>query len=221
MIAALILDFDGLILDTETPFRTSWAEIYADFGLVVSPGQWAGLLGSSSDPAGVYELLERHLGRPVDREPLRILRIEREIELLETADAMPGVRELLHIARQRGLLLAVASSSERNWVRQHLSHLDLINVFDTVICSDDVRATKPAPDLYLAALASLNVRADQVIAFEDSVHGAQAAKRAGIFCVVVPNQVTCHLANQHADLVVPTIADRSLDEYMALATARG
>jgi len=221
MIAALILDFDGLILDTETPFSKSWAEIYADVGLAVSPSQWAALLGSSSDPAGAYELLEQHLGRPVDRKSLRIRRFEREIELLETADAMPGIRNLLHIARQRGLLLAVASSSEHSWVRRHLLHLNLMTAFDAVICSDDVSMTKPAPDLYLAALASLNVRADQAIAFEDSVHGAQAAKRAGIFCVAVPNQVTRHLTNPHADLVVPTIADRSLDEYMALAIAAG
>jgi len=218
MIKALVLDFDGLILDTETPFRESWEEIYAEHGLTVTPETWASLLGSSSDPPEAYELLERHLSRSVDREAIHARRLKRELELLETEPVMPGVRELIEEARSRGLRLAIASSSERDWVIGHLERLGLIEHFDAIVCSDDVERTKPAPDLYRAALEALGVRPNEAIAFEDSVHGVASAKSAGIFTVAVPNEVTRHLGNPHADLFVDSIDAMSLDQYIEAAS---
>jgi len=66
-------------------------------------------------------------------------------------------------------------------------------------------------------LCALGVRADEAIAFEDSAHGAEAARRAGLFVVVVPNRVTRHATFPNADLVVNSIAGRSLDEYIHAA----
>jgi len=218
MIRALVLDFDGLILDTETPFRESWQEIYAEHGLTVTPETWASLLGSSSDPPQAYELLERHLSRSVDREAIHARRLARELDLLETEPVMPGVRELIEEARSRGLRLAVASSSERDWVIGHLTRLGLLEYFDAVICSDDVERTKPASDLYEKALEALGVRPDEAIAFEDSIHGVAAAKAAGIFTVAVPNGVTRHLGNPNADLIVDSVDAMTLDRYIAAAS---
>ena len=217
MIKALVLDFDGLILDTETPFRESWAEIYAEHGLTVTPDTWAALLGSSSDPPEAYDLLEEHLARRVDRKGIHARRLARELELLETEPAMSGVRELIEEARSHGLLLAIASSSERDWVIEHLRRLGLLLHFDAIVCSDDVERTKPAPDLYEKALEALGVRPDEAIAFEDSIHGVAAAKAAGIFTVAVPNEVTRHLGNTNADLIVDSIDAMTLDRYIAAA----
>jgi HAD superfamily hydrolase (TIGR01509 family) len=217
MIAALIFDFDGLILDTETPFVQSWQEIYDEFGLHVSPSTWARLIGSSSDPTEAYGLLERHLDQPVDRAAIRTRRLERELELLEREPVMPGVRDLIERAIARGLLLGVASSSERAWVHGHLSKRELLTSFEAIVCAEDVTETKPAPDLYVAALAELGVPAREAIAFEDSAHGVRAAKSAGLFCVVVPNQVTRHLAFPQADLLVDSLSARTLDEYIQAA----
>jgi HAD superfamily hydrolase (TIGR01509 family) len=219
-IKALILDFDGLILDTETSLLVAWKEILDEYGITVAPGTWAGLLGTSADPPGAYELLEDHLKTPVDREVLRKRRMQRELELLEQQGPMRGVRGLIERARARGLALAVASSSSREWVEAHLSNLDLLGDFDTIRTSDDVARTKPAPDLYHAVLMQLDLAAGEAIAFEDSYHGVSAAKSAGLFTVAVPNDVTRHLAMPHADLVVDHIDDRSLDEYL-LAAIRG
>ncbi|TEU00364.1 MAG: HAD family phosphatase, partial [Anaerolineales bacterium] len=68
IIKALIFDFDGLILDTETAMFHSWEEIYDEFGISVSLPEWASLLGSSTDPAEAYEIIEKHTGEPIDRE---------------------------------------------------------------------------------------------------------------------------------------------------------
>jgi len=217
MIEAVILDFDGLILDTETPFRRSWEEIYEEHGLRVSPTAWAGMIGSSADPVEAYALLEEHLGKPIDRAAIRARRMARELELLEDEEVMPGVRELIEDATNRGIRLAIASSSEREWVVGHLAGIGLRGYFEAIACAEDVESTKPAPDLYEAALEALNVSPAQAIAFEDSVHGVAAAKAAGLFCVAVPNRVTKHLAFTAADRVVETLEGRTLDEFIEAA----
>lgn len=219
MIEAVILDFDGLVLDTETPFRRSWEEIYKEHGLSVSPTAWAGMIGSSVDPAEAYALLERHLDRAIDRAAIRDRRMARELELLKHEQIMPGVRELIEEATTRGVRLAIASSSERKWVVDHLAGIGLLDRFEVIACAEDVAVTKPAPDLYETALRSLGVSSNRAIAFEDSVHGVAAAKAAGLFCVAVPNRVTRHLAFPAADLVVERLSERSLAEFIEAANA--
>jgi len=214
MIEALIFDFDGLILDTETPMRRSWMEIYAEHGLSVSAETWIGHVGSSADPAAAYALLEQHLGRPIDRDAVRVRRAVRERELLEREDILPGVRRIIEDAGTHGLRLAVASSSERAWVVEHLASFRLIESFDAVVCADDVSRTKPAPDLYREALRRLEVYAERAMAFEDSPHGVTAAKAAGLYCVAIPNAVTRHATFAVADCVLASLADCTLADLL-------
>ena len=213
---ALIFDFDGLILDTETPLKVSWERIYEQHGLTVAAEDWAGLLGAFADPPQAYDLLERHLDRPVDRDALRSERLRHELELLAHEDVLPGVRRLIAEARVSDVRLAVASSSDRDWVEGHLVRLGLRPSFDAVLCAEDVGQTKPAPDLYLAALDALRLNAMDAIALEDSVHGAQAAKRAGLVCVVIPNRVTRYLPNPHADLILESLSETNLDSLASI-----
>ncbi|MCK5319172.1 MAG: HAD-IA family hydrolase, partial [Anaerolineales bacterium] len=84
-------------------------------------------------------------------------------------------------------------------------------------CADDVLRTKPSPDLYLAVLRDMGLQPDQAIAFEDSLHGVEAAKEAGIFCVAVPNNVTRHLPIPEADLTVNALLEMELEAYIQLA----
>ena len=214
VIRALILDFDGLILDTETPLLRSWCEIYQQAGMTVSMKAWAGLLGAVADPPEAYALLENHLGHSIDRDRLRTKRLARELEFLQGEVVMDGVNALLSEASERGLLLGVASSSERSWVEGHLKHLGLDGWFQTIITADDVEQTKPAPDLYNRALCALDVKPGNAIAFEDSLHGVRAAKSAGLFVIAVPNEVTRHLPMTEANLIVGSIAEKTLDEYI-------
>lgn len=218
-IRALILDFDGLILDTESPLRHSWMEVFAQHDLVVSETQWASLLGASADVPEAYRLIEQHLGHPIDRPRLHEQRMSREMQLLACESVLPGVRELIHDAQTAGLGLAVASSSDRAWVEGLLAKHDLIESFDAIVCAEDVARTKPAPDLFLKALEHLHVRANEAIVFEDSEHGVRAAKEAGIFRVAVPNKVTECLPFADANLIVTTVAEYTLEQYTQFALA--
>ncbi len=216
-IKALIFDFDGLILDTETTLLHSWEEIYAEYGISVSLPEWASLLGSSTDPAEAYEIIEKHIGEPVDRESIRARRTQRELEFLKSEEVMPGVLDLIAEAKKRNLRLGVASSSDRKWVLGHLTRLGLHTNFESIRCADDVSNTKPSPDLYLAVLGDMGIQPHQAIAFEDSLHGVEAVKRAGIFCVAVPNAVTRHLPMPKADLTVSSLSEMDLEEYIKQA----
>lgn len=216
-IKALIFDFDGLILDTETAMFRSWEEIFAEYGITVSPVEWASLLGISSDLQAAYEMIEKHIGGPIDRESIRARRTQLELELLKSEDVMPGVVDLIAEGRARGLRLGVASSSDRKWVIGHLMKLGLHTYFESIRCNDDVSRTKPSPDLYLAVLRDMGLQPNQAIAFEDSLHGVEAAKQAGIFCVAVPNNVTRHLPMPEADLTVNSLSEMELEEYIQMA----
>ncbi len=216
-IKALIFDFDGVILDTETALLRSWEEIYAEYDITVSKVEWASLLGTSTDLPAAYEIIEKHIGEPIDRESIRIRRMQRELELLKSEEVMPGVVDIIAKARERGLRLGIASSSDRKWVIDHLMKLGLHAQFESIRCADDVSHTKPSPDLYLAVLRDMGLQPDQAIVFEDSFHGVEAAIAAGIFCVAVPNDVTRHWPMPEADLTVNALLDMELEAYIQLA----
>jgi len=213
---ALIFDFDGLILDTEITLFHAWQEIYHKYGFSLSMQEWAEFLGHSADPLEPYLALERHLGRPIEREILHSERVKREAELLQAQEALPGVQALILDAKKQAIRLAVASSSDRDWVIKHLTRLNLIHYFDVLKCAEDVLHTKPHPDLYYAALEELGINPDEAIALEDSINGVKAAKAAGIFCVAVPNRITKNVHIDQADLVLDSLLGISLEDLQSM-----
>jgi HAD superfamily hydrolase (TIGR01509 family) len=190
---ALIFDFDGTILDTEVPDFTSWKEMYEEHGAVLPLEIWGPLVGTSGDSFNPYLYLEQCIGKNVEHENIRVRRRKRYDEMVEQQTVLPGIEELLKEAKEAGLKIGLASSSSREWVVGHLTRLKLLDYFDCIRTSDDVAKVKPDPELYLSALKALGVSAGEAIAIEDSPNGAQAAKRAGIYCIVIPNEVTKYL----------------------------
>jgi HAD superfamily hydrolase (TIGR01509 family) len=209
VIRALVFDFDGLILDTEEPIYRSWLEVYAAHGEDLPFDLWVKTVGSTTKAFHPQHHLEERLGRPLPQEVLD-RRIGRRTELILAEPLLPGVLELIEAARSQGLKLGVASSSERVWVNGHLNRLGVGDCFDCVRCRDDVEHAKPEPDLYIAVLECLGVGAHEAVAIEDSPNGVTAAKRAGLFCVAVPNRITASLDISEADLVAGSLAEVTL-----------
>jgi HAD superfamily hydrolase (TIGR01509 family) len=220
-IQAIIFDFDGLILDTEVPAFQSWQELYSANGCTLPFSAWSQLIGTMDSPFDPFDLLEEQMGCTLDRAAVDRQRQSREDALIAMQSPLPGVEDLLASARKRGLKLAVASSSSRDWVSGHLSRLGLLGYFECLRTKDDVAVTKPDPALYLSALDCLGVEPENAMAIEDSPNGVLAAKRAGLFCVAVPNSLTRRMRLDHADLVLESLDSFTLDELLEHISRNG
>jgi HAD superfamily hydrolase (TIGR01509 family) len=211
-IKGLIFDFDGLIVDSETPKYMAWQEIFQSYDSELPLSEWKVVLGTLStfDPA-VYlaEKIGKTVG-PFDQP-------KRAMELILQEPPRPGIAETLRAARQRGIKLAIGSSAPISWVHPLLHHLDLFNCFDLVICRDHVDHIKPHPEVYLRCIADLGIDKEEAIVFEDSPNGILAANAAGIFSVAIPNYLTAQLDLSQAGMVLERIDQIPLDELLGKA----
>ena len=207
-IEALVFDFDGTILDTETPFFYAWAEVYAEHGLELSVEEWSTCLGTDGGFDPFEDLMAK--GVTFDADDLLTRVRARKDELTDIDTLLPGISEWIHEAAELGLAMAVASSSSHTWVNGHLTRLALVDRFGHVSCRREGVPAKPEPDLYRRACEALDVDPSRAIAVEDSPNGVTAAKAAGMFCVAVPHELTASLDLNHADLVVSSLADLTL-----------
>ena len=214
--AALVFDFDGLILDTESSSFATAAEVFTAHGVQLSREWWATIIGTAEHPHW-SEVLERELGHPIpDRDAVLAARVQRHHELIALEAVRPGVLSLLDEAEAAGIPVAIASSSPEGWVRGHIERLDLEHRFPVLRCREHTERTKPAPDLYLAACAALGVDPGETVALEDSTNGVTAAKAAGLVCVAAPCAMTEGADMNDADLVVGSLADVTLRDLAAL-----
>ncbi len=202
---ALLFDFDGLILDTETPIYEAWRDDYLAHGQDLTPEVYAACVGSDFGRFDPKSHLESLVGYEIDWSERDRWREENALERVRRLPPLPGVVDLLEAAQAAGLPCAVASSSPRSWVEGHLERLGLLPFFQLTRCRDDVDFPKPAPDLFLAASRALGVPPARCLVLEDSRNGLLAAIAAGIPCVVVPNRVTAHLDFAGAAAVLPNL----------------
>jgi len=136
------------------------------------------------------------------------------MDMIAVQPILPGVERYIADAKRLGLQVGLASSSGSEWVKGHLKRVGLIEHFEYIRCAEDVTRTKPDPELYQAVLKVMNVEPHEAIAFEDSANGALAAKRAGMYCVAVPNPMTCGLNFDHVDYRLESMAEMDLVELI-------
>ena len=130
MLKALIFDFDGLILDTETPDVIAWQSIYAQYDFTFPMESWGQIIGgtaASKFDAALH--LQGLLGRPLDLAGLQAQQTHISHSLVHQQPIMTGVIDLIHDAKQHGLKLAIASSSPHSWVDTHAKRLGILHYF--------------------------------------------------------------------------------------------
>ena len=213
-IAAVVLDFDGLILDTETPVFEAWRAAFSGHGQELSLDEWQHSLGTNGGFDAMARLLDL-TGGAVDREAVLSEVHEANRRACDAQPLLPGVEALLAEAQGLGLGRAVASSSSRAWVLGWLARHGIVERFQVVCGRDDVAQVKPAPDLFLLAAERLGMAPAACLVFEDSPNGMRAARAAGMRCVAVPNALTRQLSLPDPDLVVASLAERSLASILA------
>ncbi|WP_017729355.1 HAD family hydrolase [Halalkalibacterium ligniniphilum] len=195
----IIFDFDGLILDTETPWYDAYKHVYKAHGHELPLPIYAKTIGTTLDAFHPFRYLEEISGRKLNDHELTKQITQHHASSMEKMDLRPGVRKYLQDAKSEGLKVGLASSSERKWIDRWLSKYQLHSFFDTIWTSDEVMNVKPDPELYEKAQHALGLNKEDVVVFEDSLNGLIAAKRAGLTCVIVPNPVTAHLPFEEHD----------------------
>jgi beta-phosphoglucomutase-like phosphatase (HAD superfamily) len=203
-VEAVVLDMDGLLIDTEPVWRAAQSAVFAGFGVALSESD---LLDSTGQP--IEELI------PVWRRAAKIELTDNEIadRIIDRVIAyvkargqpMPGVTAAIALFERCGLRLAIASSSPLRLIDAVCDRLGLTRI--TVRCSamDEARG-KPAPDVYLTAARRLGVAAASCLALEDSPAGIASARSAGMRCVAVPDPLlAADPRYREADLVLESL----------------
>lgn len=184
--AALILDMDGLLIDTERLYLEVNEQAAARLGYALAPETNLGMVGVAID--GCRRLLADVHGADFPFDAFRDL----GYQLLDgrLADGVPlkaGAAELVDWAKAEALPLAVATSTRRARAEHHLEQVGFLSRLDVLVTRDDVANAKPAPDPYLLAAARLGVAPERALACEDSVNGVRSAAAAGVPVLMVPD----------------------------------
>jgi putative hydrolase of the HAD superfamily len=214
VIKAIIFDFDGLIIDTESVWYEAYKETLLSYEFDLPLAEFGECIGSDETILSTY--FKKQLGDSCNVEEIE----NRALELYKTKMINPkprdGVINYLNEASEKGYKIGLASSSSREWVTQYLDELDLLRFFEVIVTRDDVKTVKPAPDLYLKAIKDLNIKSSEALAFEDSLNGSIAAITAGLKCVIVPNSVTELSIFNNYDLRLKAMTESSLSDVIKL-----
>lgn len=201
--AAVIFDMDGVLADTESINESATAAVLARRGASLTRVEFQNFAGMSSDLCWAWMI--DHL-RLVDTAETLQREYVRELMPRLTTDLAPssGAVDLVEELRACGLCLGIASSSPRRIVDLVLDKLGLAHAFAAVVSGEDVAAGKPAPDIFLLAAARLRAQPADCLVIEDSPHGLDAARQAGMSTVAVR---TAYIPSSllRADLIVDSI----------------
>lgn len=187
---AIILDMDGLVLDTEPTYRMAWQTAAADLGLPISDEFRDSVSGYS------YDRVERELiacfGTALPLSRFRELGTKHWWRHVEKygINTKPGYNALVKRLRSKKIPFCLATNSQQKNAEDCLALAGIREDFDTLVTRDQVADGKPAPDLYLEAAKALQLLPKQCLAVEDSVAGMQSAVRAGAITITIPDRCT-------------------------------
>jgi len=182
---AFIFDMDGTIVDNMAFHTKSWVTFFQRRALDIDADEFfrttAGRQGK--------EIIRSHLGEHLDDDEVLTLNTEKESVYRELyaphLKTVSGFEALIGEAKLRGVALAVATAAPNANITFTLDGLDLRQHFDTVVGAADVARGKPHPDVFLLAAERCGVEPKHCIVFEDAPLGVEAARRAGMRCVVL------------------------------------
>ncbi len=209
-----------MTLDAQGAEHQSWREVYLAHGTRIPEDD--GWEDGEYAPSQIdrYSQLERQLGESVNRKAIRHNVRLRAAEILSEQAIPNGIRNFIERAGELGLRLGVTSNAERKNVETRLERLALRERFDAIRCAEQVDERKREPALYSSLCRALGVKPNRSIALETTSRGVHSAKKAGLYCVSIPNAVTGTVSMDAADLVLISLEDMTLDEIIEHAGRR-
>jgi HAD superfamily hydrolase (TIGR01509 family) len=203
--AAILFDMDGTMIESERSLLECWRQAAHELALPLEDGLWLSMVGLSDQACRrlLHERMHVHQAEALTARlgELYDLRVQAGLPL------RPGVARILDWVSSRRLPRAVVTSTHRWRTEQKLARCGLAHYFDTLVTGDEVRDSKPAPEIYLLAAERLGVEPARCVVLEDSVPGVRAALAAGMAPIQVP------------DLVAPDDAARALGHRIVASLA--
>ena len=188
MLGLVVFDVDGLMIDTESVWKNAFDKAGDKYGIPnLGDTLFPSLIGKRLEDE--QELLDRLLPSDIQNQLINEWRqiglgsLEREVPV------KPGLYEMLDYLEQHHIKMAVATTTRRELTEQRLKKIGVYDRFEYVLCGDEVTKRKPDPEIYLSVLHKMNTKAENAIVLEDSSVGVEAAYRAGIDCIQVPDLI--------------------------------
>ena len=213
MIKAFLFDKDGIIINSEAVHIAAVADAFQSLGISIDEEDKKHIVGRH--PSDYVKHFSAKYAFSV--EEFRTRQRARYYELIDQAPLIPEVITLIKQLQSEGFLLAVTTSSSMETTEMTIRQARLEEVFDTVVAKGDYERSKPEPDPYLVTAERLGVSPESCIVVEDTGLGLMSAKRAGMKCIVIPNEYTKGHEFSGADLIVQ---DRSQLQVMVAAFLR-
>lgn len=213
-IKAVIFDMDGLMFDTEALNMKGWIHAGTQHGHTITEDHIRAHIGSNLPTT--KKLMQEQFGPGFDFDAIRKERIDFAFNYIKAhgMPLKPGLKELLNHLKANSIKTAIATSSEERFVRYYLEHARLDHNFDVIVCGDQVKRSKPFPDIFLLAAAQLALKPENCVVLEDSYNGVLAAHQAGIRVIMIPDllpptpeiEKLCFKQLQNLCEVIPYIA---------------
>jgi beta-phosphoglucomutase len=225
MLKAVIFDFDGVVADSEFLHYKTFNGALEPYGVNIDKEKYyADYLGYSD--ADGFEAIIKDYDLNLDQSQRAELLLRKEELFREVASKesfiISGASDYISMLAENGIRLAICSGSLRCEVELMLSMSDFADAFELIVSADDVKKSKPDPEPYLLTLAKLNeteqIQAGQCVVIEDSHWGLQSARAAGLRGVGVTNSYPSEELAEHADKVIATLSELTLDELNKLCT---
>ena len=183
-----IFDMDGLLLDTERVFQSVWHAQAARFGITLDETFAPTICGTNG--ALEEEIVARYFKTDDPAAVISTVNTACAERLTKEVPVKKGAHLILREMKQKGLLLALASSSPLDLILHNLKTAGLDVYFDEIVSGQQVEHGKPAPDIFLLAAEKIGLAPSDCYVFEDGLNGIRAGYAAGCSCIMIPDLVS-------------------------------
>ena len=207
---AALFDFDGVVVDTEPQYSLFWDEKGEKYHPEIPE------FGHHIKGQTLTQIYSQYFLQPEGIQP-EITRELLDFEIRMTFEFIPGVVDFMKELRQKGVKIAiVTSSNDQKMANAHRALPELKSMVDAIITADKVTHSKPHPECFLLGAETLQMPIDRCIVFEDSFHGLESGNRAGMKVIGLATTNPASAIADKASLVIPDFVDFTFEKMVTV-----